>query len=48
MPTLKPRAVVACVLMLFALWMTTDGRNGFAGRHRRRPPTTSNRCTGER
>ena len=31
MPTLKPRAVVACVLMLFALWMTTDGRNGFAG-----------------
>ena len=30
MPTLKPRAVVACVLMLFALWMTTDGRNGFA------------------
>ena len=45
MPTLKPRAVVACVLMLFALWMTTDGRNGFAGQAR--PPTTSSRCTGE-
>jgi glutathione transport system substrate-binding protein len=27
----RPRPVVVCVLMLFALWMTTDGRNGFAG-----------------